>query len=74
MRNTTVPTSPAMPVPKELIAFPLYLSHSGCIAFRMQPSPNPRCLLPTSEMAIFDRAGRGAQSHRNHIGIIADVF
>ncbi len=42
--------------------------------FRMQPSLNRRRLLPTIEVAIFDRAGRSAHGHHHRIGVIADVF
>lgn len=34
IRNTTVPTSPAMPVPKELIALSLCVSHSGRVSIQ----------------------------------------
>ena len=34
IRNTTVPTSPAMPVPKELIALSLCVPHSGWVSIQ----------------------------------------
>jgi hypothetical protein len=43
-------------------------------ARRMQPGTNRCCLLPTSEVTIFDGAGWGTQSHCYGIGIIADSF
>ena len=76
MRNTTVPTSPAMPVPKELIAFSLPLSHSGCISTQNATESRPTQSVTDKRndniRSDWEEHSRPSRSHRDHSRCLLD--